>query len=147
MKFFQRHITLHCGDAKGPEGPTAILKRESEERFLLGVVMEPGVADAHNHVTDAVEIRKAAHRFMAESQTLGLMHRWQVNDSVTVLESYVLPEEATIGQTVVRKGTWLLGVRIADDDLWAQVQRGELTGFSIGGFANESPADASETQP
>jgi hypothetical protein len=31
--------------------------------------------------------------------------------------------------------TWLLAVRVADEELWRQIKAGELTGFSIGGSA------------
>ena len=44
-----------------------------------------------------------------------------------------------IGGVRLRKGTWLLAVRILSDELWEQVKGGELTGFSIGGSARRVP--------
>jgi DNA adenine methylase len=67
------------------------------------------------------------------------MHRLAVNDQVTVLESYVAPVDFEIAGVPVKKGTWLLGVRVLSDELWEQVKDGKLTGFSIGGSARRVP--------
>ena len=120
----------------------AILKHIPEERYLLGVVLEPDVVDAHNDVYGVDEVRKAAHGFMADFRHMGLMHRWKVNKAVGLVESYLLPGDTQIGNTMVRKGTWMLGVRVHDVDIWGQVRQGKLTGFSIGGFATREPLDS-----
>ena len=134
---------LHEAAAQPFAKSVAILKQVPEERYLLGVVLEPDVVDAHDDIYGVDEVRRAAHGFMAQHRTLGLMHRWQINDAVTILESYLLPADADIGGARVRQGTWMLGVRIEDAALWQQVRCGELTGFSIGGTACRAPLDAS----
>jgi hypothetical protein len=40
----------------------------------------------------------------------------------------------TIGGQHVKKGTWLLMYKILDAKLWKKIRKGELTGFSMGGF-------------
>jgi DNA adenine methylase len=67
------------------------------------------------------------------------MHRLRVNGQVKVLESYLVPTDFTIGELAVRKGTWLLAVRVLSDELWERVKSGDLTGFSIGGSARRVP--------
>jgi site-specific DNA-adenine methylase len=117
-----------------------------DERFVLGVVLEPEVVDAQGDIYSPEEVRQAAHRFMEEFGGLGLMHRFRVNDQVKVLESYLAPTDFAIGETRIRKGTWLLAVRILSDELWQQVKDGALTGFSIGGSARRVPdSEAAET--
>ena len=111
----------------------------SDERFVLGIVLEPEVVDAQGDIYSPEEIRQAAHRFMEEFGGLGLMHRFRVNGQVKVLESYLAPADVQIGEVRVRKGTWLLAVRILSDELWEQVKDGQLTGFSIGGSARRVP--------
>ena len=111
----------------------------SDERFVLGIVLEPEVVDAQGDIYSADEIRQAAYRFMEEFGGLGLMHRLAVNDQVKVLESYVAPVDFEIAGVPVKKGTWLLGVRVLSDELWEQVKDGKLTGFSIGGSARRVP--------
>jgi DNA adenine methylase len=93
------------------------------------------------------EIRAAAHRFMEEFGGLGLMHRLRVNDQVKVLESYLAPTDFTIGELTVRKGTWMLAVRVLSDELWDRVKIGDLTGFSIGGSARRVPEPAPAPAP
>ncbi len=41
--------------------------------------------------------------------------------------------------TRIKKGTWLLAVRVVDDGLWSQIKTGALTGYSIGGTALRNP--------
>lgn len=111
----------------------------NDERYVLGIVLEPEVIDAQGDIYSADEIRNAAHRFMEEFGGLGLMHNMRVNGQVKVLECYLAPTDFTIGDTTVRKGTWLLGVRVLSDELWELVTQGVLTGFSIGGSARRVP--------
>jgi DNA adenine methylase len=110
-----------------------------DERFVLGIVLEPEVVDAQGDIYSADEVRSAAHKFMQDFGGLGLMHRRRVNDRVKVLESYIAPADLTIGDTTIRRGTWLMAVRILDDELWAEVKDGRLSGFSIGGSARRLP--------
>jgi len=111
----------------------------ADERYVLGVVLEPEVVDAQGDIYSPDEVRQAAHRFMEDFGGLGLMHRMRVNGQVKVLESYLAPVDFAVGETRVRKGTWLLAVRILSDELWEQVKDGKLTGFSIGGSARRVP--------
>lgn len=122
-----------------------IWKSTTEERYVLGIVLEPtkemGEADSQGDVYSAEEIRQAAYRFMEKSQTMGIQHKEAAGDRIKVLESWIAREDATIeGQPVVA-GTWLLGARIVDDELWEAVKNGDFTGWSIGGVANRTPLD------
>lgn len=119
----------------------------TDERYVLGVVLEPETVDAQGDVYSADEVRKAAHRFMEEYQGLGLQHELRVNDQVKILETFVAPVEFTVGDVTIKKGTWLLAVRVLSDELWARVAEGQLTGFSIGGSARKVPEPTAETPP
>jgi DNA adenine methylase len=119
---------------------------KADERFVLGVVLEPETEDAQGDIYSADEVRKAAHKFLEEYGGLGLMHQMRVNDEVKILESYVAPSDFAVGDATVKEGTWLLGVHILSDDIWGQVKDGSLTGFSIGGSAQRT-ADAGAKAP
>jgi len=106
-----------------------------EERYVLGIVLEPETVDAQNDVYSSDEIRKAAHGFMERYGHIGLMHRKLIDGRVKILESYLAPLDFTVAEQPVKKGTWLLAARIVDDELWEAVKRGEFTGWSIGGTA------------
>ncbi len=117
-----------------------------DERYVLGIVLEPEVVDAQGDIYSVEEIRQAAHRFMEEFGGLGLMHRLQVNGQVRILESYLAPVDLQIGDIQVRQGTWLFAVRILSDVLWGQIKDGALSGFSIGGSARRAPESAAGTE-
>lgn len=114
---------------------------ESEERFVLGVVLEPETVDLQGDVYSAGEVRKAAHAWMAYFQEAGIQHERSAGGRVQILESYLAPVDFEIGGQQVKAGTWLLGVRVVDDILWSRVKAGEFTGFSIGGYAVSTPEE------
>lgn len=63
---------------------------------------------------------------------LGIQHNnWDVEIG-DIVESYIAPMDMTVGDQVVTKGTWLMGV-VWNEDNWAKVQKGEMTGYSMGG--------------
>jgi site-specific DNA-adenine methylase len=110
-----------------------------DEHYVLGIVLEPDVVDAQQDIYSANEVRDAAHKYMAEFQNRGLMHKEIVNGKVDLLESYLAPADFTIGDQHVKKGTWVMAVRVKDAKLWGECKSGGLTGFSIGGSANRKP--------
>lgn len=116
------------------------LLKTDEERYVLGIVLEPETVDAQDDIYSATEVRDAAHRFMEQYRNIGLMHRGLVNEQVKILESYLAPAAFSLDGTQVQKGTWLLAVRVLDDELWGQIQGGALTGLSIGGSARREAA-------
>ncbi len=110
-----------------------------DEHYVLGIVLEPDVVDAQQDIYSADEVRDAAHKYLAEFQNRGLMHKEIVNGKVDLLESYLAPADFTIGDQHVKKGTWVMAVRVKDKKLWDECKTGGLTGFSIGGSANRKP--------
>lgn len=127
------------------------LHKTTEERFVLGIVLEPDVVDAQNDVESPDEIRKAAHRFMEQYGNLGTQHTEIVTGKLRILESYVAPADFQLDDadeaSKIRKGSWVMGIRVVDDDLWTKVKKGEFTGFSIGGSAyrTELPSETENT--
>lgn len=119
----------------------ARLVKADEERYVFGIVLEPDVVDSQNDTYSAEEVRKAAHRFMAEYQQIGHQHSAIVTGKIKILESYVAPADFEVGGQTVKKGTWLLATRVDDDELWEAVKSGDLTGYSIGGVAMRAPAE------
>lgn len=111
-----------------------------EQRLVTGIVLEPEVVDSQGDVYSADEIARAAHGWMEQFQNMGHMHQTLINSGVRPVESYCAPCDLELGGQPVKAGTWLLVVHVISDAVWAQVKAGELTGFSIGGFAQRVPA-------
>lgn len=110
-----------------------------ELRYSLGIVLEPETVDAQKDIYSADEVRKAAWDYMVNFRNVGLMHKGLVNHRVRLVESYIAPIDMNVGGSVIKAGTWLMGLHVNDDALWEQVKSGGLTGLSIGGFASKSP--------
>lgn len=117
------------------------LLKSSEERFVFGVVLEPtkelGKPDSQGDIYSAEEVRQSCHKFMEQHRNIGLQHEKYANDRVSILENYIAPADFEIDGQRVAKGTWLLGLRV-DQGLWDAIKQGEITGFSIGGFARRT---------
>lgn len=108
---------------------------DTDERFVLGIVLEPDTVDAQNDIYSAEEVRSAAHKFMERFQNIGHMHKDLINSKAKILESFLAPVDFAVGDQQVKKGTWVMATRVSDDKLWKAVKSGELTGYSIGGSA------------
>jgi DNA adenine methylase len=119
-----------------------IIKRGEEERYTLGVVLEPDVVDAQNDRYSREEVRRACHRFAEFYLNAGLMHRELANGRIVILENYLAPCDfvAENGEPV-KEGTWLQGRGYRDDEIWRKIKNGELTGLSIGGSAIRKPTE------
>ena len=115
-----------------------ILKVIKERRTITGVVIEPDTVDAHKDTIPADVILDAAEDFLANinvSTTLGLMHK-DMAPPLELVQSFVVSDsDITINSVIVKKGSWVITVRVNSDSVWNDVKTGKLTGFSIGGTA------------
>jgi hypothetical protein len=116
---------------------TRILKSDdqSEERYVFGVVLVPDETDAQGDTYDAETIRKAAFSFMENGQHKKIMHKGRPVDGVVVLETYLSKQMESHGSETFPAGTWFLGVRVNNNDIWNAIKQGTFTGFSMGGSA------------
>jgi DNA adenine methylase len=76
---------------------------------------------------------------MEEFRHLGVMHRMRLDGRLKILENYIAPVDFSINDNPVKKGSWLMVIRVLDDKLWEGVKAGKLTGLSIGGSAVRTP--------
>ncbi|WP_127550613.1 XkdF-like putative serine protease domain-containing protein [Paenibacillus amylolyticus] len=111
-----------------------IAKVDDTQHIVIGVVYQPDVEDAHGDMMDAVEIEKAAHLFMENQHIYNIDKQHDLDaDKGYVVESYIAPCDMEIGDQMIAKGSWVAGVKVTDDDAWEEIQKGEITGFSMFG--------------
>ncbi|OAT71886.1 XkdF-like putative serine protease domain-containing protein [Parageobacillus thermoglucosidasius] len=108
-------------------------KEEEEQKLVYGVVYEPDVVDAHGDFMTAEEIEKAAHVFMKDYRNIDKQHDFNAGVG-EVVESYIAPTDFKIGDEEIKKGSWVL-VTKASDEIWEQIKKGEITGYSMAGTA------------
>ena len=97
---------------------------------MTGIVLEPETVDAQGDIISADVIEKSAHSFLAKSRVIGKQHKGRAK--AEVVESYIAPNDMVMGEQNVKKGTWIMSVKVHDKSLWEEVKAGEITGFSIG---------------
>jgi hypothetical protein len=110
--------------------------KDTSERYVFGVVLIPDETDAQGDVYTAADVRKAAHSFLEFfGGKFRVMHQGEPIEGIQVLESYLSKQPETHGEETFPTGTWFLASRVRDDKIWAAIQAGEFTGFSMGGTA------------
>jgi len=113
-----------------------ILKQDDEQQLITGIVMEPDTVDSQGDKVSKEEIQKAAFKFLIKSRTIGLQHKKK--GPLDVVESFIVPDNMEMGGQKVKKGSWLMTVKVNDGKVWQNVKDGKYTGFSIGGYAAKS---------
>ena len=109
-----------------------LVRKDKEKRIVYGPVLIPGEPDSDGDVVKAEKIEDVAHRFVEEYGNIDLMH--SLKNVGRVVESYIAPVDLHFDDVTVPKGSWMMGVRVTDDEAWDLVKKGRLTGFSIMGM-------------
>ncbi|RAW10010.1 terminase [Paenibacillus taichungensis] len=119
-----------------------IAKVDDTQHIVIGVVYQPDVEDVHGDMMDAVEIEKAAHLFMENQHTYNIDKQHDLDaDKGYVVESYIAPCDMEIGDQVIAKGSWVAGVKVTDDNAWEEIQKGDITGFSMFGVGKREEVE------
>lgn len=107
----------------------ARIKRIDEDRRLVyAEVYTPYTLDTYGEFMTKEDIETMAHRFMKLKldEVIDTNHDNQPNGSYPV-ESFI----ARADDPDYTEGSWVLGVHVPDDMVWAKVKSGELNGFSF----------------
>lgn len=110
------------------------INKEDEERQLVyGVVYEPDVEDSHGDFMTADSIEKSAHDFVKDARNIDKQHDFESGVG-EVVESYIAPTDFTLAEQDIVKGSWVL-VTKASDEIWEEIKKGDITGYSMAGTA------------
>lgn len=114
---------------------------EEEEFTIFGEVLIPEEIDAHEEIYSEKDVKNAAHYFMENFGNVGFMHKFFINGDVKILETFLAPTDLNFKSMLnkkrkVKKGTWLMRMRVLNNELWKNIKNGNLSGFSIGGLAS-----------
>ncbi|MEG7381838.1 XkdF-like putative serine protease domain-containing protein [Bacillus subtilis] len=111
-----------------------IAKEADEQKLVYGIVYEPDTVDAHGDFMTAAEIEKAAHGFLKDAREIDKQHDFQGGVGA-VVESYVAPADFEMNGETIKKGSWVL-VTKASEEIWEEIKKGEITGYSMAGVAD-----------
>lgn len=115
-----------------------VMKLNAPKQIVIGALYipfdenNPETVDTHGHACTKEEIECAAYEFMKQRNlgNVDLQHNFEKGYGY-VVESYIAKD----GDPDFIPGTWVVGVKVTDDTVWAQVEKGEIAGFSLAGAA------------
>ena len=110
-----------------------IVKVDADTHYVTGVVYEPMKDDTQGDFMTEDEIQKAAYWYMENGQNVDIQHSFQPFSGATTVESWVTKSDQKIGDQDIQKGTWMMTMKITDPEVFEAVQKGDITGFSMGG--------------
>lgn len=99
------------------------------------IVMVPDSVDLHGDFTSENEVQKAMKSFNLSPRRTNLFHK-VMTKSFDIIESYCAPVDFILGETEVKKGTWLMTFQVHDKSIWNAIESGEINGCSISGLAS-----------
>ena len=118
-----------------------IVKTDGDSHYVTGIVYEPMTEDTQGDFMTEEEIRKAAHWFAKNGEGIDIQHNFKKFEKAEVVENWIAKADFEIDKEKIRKGTWLMTVEITDPGVWTAVEKGEITGFSMGGKGVYSERD------
>lgn len=107
---------------------------DEEKREFTAVVLRPDVPDLHGDIYDADVVKDAAHNYLTFCRKSNLQHLVHT-EKASVVESHIAPADYQLGNGEVKKGDWVMTMKIHDDELWQMCKDGTFTGFSVGCMA------------
>lgn len=110
----------------------SIVKRDEEQQIVTGAALVPDRPDKEGDVVRKDTIETVAYDYMARHQTINENHDQIPRDEHAIVESYIAPQDLTLGGTELPEGTWVLSAKLGDQ-AWRKVKSGEFSGFSIEG--------------
>lgn len=109
----------------------SIKKFDEEQQLVYGEVYAPGFPDSQGDFMTRDEIQKMAHEFMRKGLVTKIdVQHTRKESGCYVVESFIARDD----DTVFIPGSWVMGVKIPDGEVWALVKSGELNGFSLDGM-------------
>ncbi len=118
-----------------------IIKADRKNHYVTGIVYEPMEEDSHGNYMTAEEITKAAYWFAKNGDKVDLQHSFEPLENAVIVENWVSKADFKIEGEDVKKGTWLMTVEVSDPKVWEDIEKGEITGFSMGGLGSYSEED------
>jgi hypothetical protein len=123
------------------------LWKDDSKRIVYGVVLNPGMPDSQGDIVEPEDIETAAHRWLTRYRKHDVQHgeittNFDGQPIAEVVESYIAPADMEIAGEQVLKGAWVLAAKVHDAVTWEGIQKGELTGWSVGGSGIREPVAA-----
>lgn len=106
-----------------------------DKRLATFVVLEPqpedmSTTDLHGDWYSESDVEEACYSFNRFCRKANILHTVDT-EAFSFVESYITKIDMQLGETFVKKGTWLATCYFEDEGLWAAVKDGTFDGLSI----------------
>ena len=120
---------------------------DAEKRILMGAALVPNKQiyrknkDKEFYIYFSEDtVRKASELFLMRSNqnNATLEHEKKMLEGMSVVESWIVEDEK-LDKSVkygfnLPNGTWMISMKVNNDEIWNKVKAGEVKGFSIEGY-------------
>ena len=120
---------------------------DTEKRILMGAALIPNKQiyrknkDKEFYIYFSEDtVRKASELFLMRSNQNNATyeHERKMLEGMSVVESWIIEDEKTDKSRLYNfnlpKGTWMISMKVNNDEVWKKVKDGEVKGFSIEGY-------------
>lgn len=110
-----------------------------DEHLVFAEVYAPDVPDSDNEFMDSKTIQEMAYKFMKNLnlKNIDVQHNNKLVQDACVVESFI----ARKGDPDFIEGAWVVGVHIPNEDVWQQIKKGEINGFSLEALVSKTPME------
>jgi phage head maturation protease len=132
---------------------------DAEKRILMGAALVPNKKIYRRNKEEEFyiyfaenTIRKAMELFFINgNQSSATFEHKNAIKGMTVVESWLIEDEKMDKSQLygfnLPKGTWMISMKVDNDEVWQDVKEGKIKGFSIEGyFADKMPESPREEQ-
>ena len=132
---------------------------DTEKRIVTGPALIPGkeiyrydmFRGEYNVIFNAESVEKIQQEYLLRSKHQDVTVQHEVNaNHISAIESWIIvdPENDkanALGFTDLPKGTWMLSMKINNDEVWDMIKSGEIKGFSIEAYLSKQLIENSAT--
>jgi len=126
----------------------------AEKRLVVGLALIPEKEILrrrgdyeYNIKFSADTVRKASQLYLREMRNKNTTYEHEeIIDGVYLCESWIV-EDPKMDKTALygidaTAGSWAIGMKVDNDDVWQRIKNGEVLGFSIEGLFDEKKIDS-----
>ena len=118
----------------------------TNDRLVFSAVAVPNEPDWDGEILTKEEIQYAAHKYMKDYRVVDPDHTCALGECITVgdpVESYILNDDIVVkaydGSTIdLPSGTWIIGIDVTDDQVYAEIKDGVKKGVSLTAKRNDA---------
>ena len=117
-----------------------VIRKDGQEwaREVMGEMLIPDTPNSYGDIYTRAAIKEFAYAFAMKGYGIDVNHdNVEVGASVFVVESFIV----RAGDPDFIEGSWVIAMKIMDDDIWQMVLDGELNGFSYEAMVTMLPIE------